>query len=234
MKKSFVAVALVMGLGTTVAFAENLTSGVETVMAVNDFTPIEVKDLPAAVTEAIAKNFAESTVKEAAVEAAEDGSKTYQVVLTDKEGTESTVIGIFLEVSHDIDGSMMFLLDLESGHYLADKLLMKENVVHEQMEVFDEMELSALKEVGNIITASYLSALASMTNLTILPSVPYICVDMAAAILSVPAIEFGLVGDRALLIETEICADVAIRGYFILMPEQESYYKILSALGLSL
>ncbi len=85
---------------------------------------------------------------------------------------------------------------------------------------FDEMELSALKEVGNIITASYLSALASMTNLTILPSVPYICVDMAAAILSVPAIEFGLVGDRALLIETEICADVAIRGYFILMPEQ--------------
>ena len=41
MKKFFVAVALVMGLGTTVAFAENLTSGVETVMAVNDFTPIE-------------------------------------------------------------------------------------------------------------------------------------------------------------------------------------------------
>jgi len=83
MKKFFVAVALVMGLGTTVAFAENLTSGVETVMAVNDFTPT--------VTEAIAKNFAESTVKEAAVEAAEDGSKTYQVVLTDKEGAESTV-----------------------------------------------------------------------------------------------------------------------------------------------
>ena len=59
MKKFFVAVALVMGLGTTVAFAENLTSGVETVMAVNDFTPIEVKDLPAAVQEAITKNYAE-------------------------------------------------------------------------------------------------------------------------------------------------------------------------------
>ena len=37
------------------------------------------------------KNFAESIVKEAAVEATEDGSKTYQVVLTDKEGTENTV-----------------------------------------------------------------------------------------------------------------------------------------------
>lgn len=92
MKKSFVAVALVMGLGTTVAFAENLTSGVETVMAVNDFTPIEVKDLPAAVQEAITKNYAESTIKEAAVEANEDGTKTYKVVLTDEEGTESTVL----------------------------------------------------------------------------------------------------------------------------------------------
>ena len=57
MKKKFVAIALVMGLGTTVAFAGNLTSGVETVMAVNDFTLIKVKDLPTAVTEAIAKNF---------------------------------------------------------------------------------------------------------------------------------------------------------------------------------
>ena len=92
MKKLFVAVALVMGLGTTVAFAENLTSDVEIVMAVNDFTPIEVKDLPAAVQEAITKNYAESTIKEAAVEANEDGTKTYKVVLTDEEGTESTVL----------------------------------------------------------------------------------------------------------------------------------------------
>ena len=51
-----------MGLGTTVAFAGNLTSGVETVMAVNDFTPIEVKDLPAAITEAIAKNFGSAEI----------------------------------------------------------------------------------------------------------------------------------------------------------------------------
>ena len=91
MKKFFVAVALVMGLGTSVAFADNFMVDSVTITMINDFTPIEVKDLPAAVTEAIAKNFAESIVKEAAVEATEDGSKTYQVVLTDKEGTENTV-----------------------------------------------------------------------------------------------------------------------------------------------
>ena len=63
-----------------------------TITMINDFTPIEVKDLPAAVQEAITKNYAESTIKEAAVEANEDGTKTYKVVLTDKEGTESSVL----------------------------------------------------------------------------------------------------------------------------------------------
>lgn len=96
------------------------------------------------------------------------------------------------------------------------------------------MELSALKEIGNIIAGSYLSALSSLTNLVITPSVPYIAVDMAASILSVPAIEFGQYGDNALLIQTEICADVAINGYFILMPEQDSYEKILTSLGISI
>ncbi|WP_178793548.1 hypothetical protein [Bacteroidaceae bacterium] len=93
MKKLFVAVALVMGVGTSVAFANNsMLVESEIITMVNDFTPIEVKDLPAAVQEAITKNYAESTIKEAAVEAKEDGTKTYKVVLTDKEGTESTVL----------------------------------------------------------------------------------------------------------------------------------------------
>ena len=53
---------------------------------------------------------------------------------------------------------------------------------------FDEMDLSALKEIGNIIAASYLNALSTMTNLVITPSIPHIAVDMAASILSVRVI----------------------------------------------
>ena len=33
---------------------------------------------------------------------------------------DDTVIGIFLEVQNDIEGSMMFLLNLESGHYMVN------------------------------------------------------------------------------------------------------------------
>lgn len=91
MKKFFVAVALVMGLGTTVAFAETMNMGTEVVAMVNEYKPIEVKDLPQAVQDAIKKDYAEQTIKEAAVEETENG-KTYQVVLTDKEGTETTVV----------------------------------------------------------------------------------------------------------------------------------------------
>ena len=146
-------------------------------------------------------------------------------------GEEDQVVGIFLEVGADISGSMMFILTIESAKFLVNKLMFRD----ENYEVnFDEMEMSALKEIGNIITGSYLNALASMTNLTITPSIPYIAIDMAAAILSVPAIQFGLYSDSALLIETEFGDDVSIEGYFILLPELESYEKILSSLGITM
>lgn len=144
---------------------------------------------------------------------------------------DETIVGIFLEVQNDIEGSMMFLLKMDSAHYLVNSLMMRDQ---SYQEPFDEMDLSAMKEIGNIIAGSYLSALSTMTNLVIAPSVPYIAVDMAASILSVPAIQFGQYGDNALLIETQFEADMAINGYFILMPEQDSYDKILTSLGISI
>lgn len=147
---------------------------------------------------------------------------------------EETIVGIFLEVQNDISGSMMFLMRLRSAHYLVDRLMGggMSGDASERGE-FSEMELSALKEIGNIIAGSYLSALSTMTQLMITPSIPYISVDMAAAILSVPAIQFGQFGDNALLIETEFGDDVTIEGYFILLPDEDSYDKILESLGIS-
>ena len=137
---------------------------------------------------------------------------------------DEIIVGIFLEIQMDIEGSMMFLMRLDSAQYLVNKLMMRDASYKEE---FDEMDLSALKEIGNIIAGSYLSALSTMTNLVISPSIPYLAVDMAASVLSVPAIEFGQYGDYALLIQTEFGDDVMINGYFILMPEQQSYDKIL-------
>ena len=91
MKKLFVAVALVMGVGTTVAFAaDNQTTTASVAVAVNDFVPVEVDDLPQAVKDTLAKDYADYMVKEAAVEANEDG--TYKVTLTAQDDTEQTVL----------------------------------------------------------------------------------------------------------------------------------------------
>ena len=154
---------------------------------------------------------------------------TFQELTTAICPEEEVVVAIFLEVEEDIDGSMMFIMQRESARYLVNILMMKQG--EESLE-FDEMEQSALKEIGNIIAGSYLNALSTLTNLKIAPSIPYLSIDMAASILSVPAIMFGKYGDNALMISTEFGDDVKIDGHFILLPEPDSYDKILQSLGI--
>lgn len=144
-------------------------------------------------------------------------------------GEEEIVVGIYLFLEEDVKGSMMFLLEEASAHALVNHLMGREVGYSAP---FNEMDFSALQEIGNIITGAYLSSLSGLTGLFINASVPYMTLDMAGAILSVPAIEFGRLGDKALLIETEFGDDIAINGYFILIPDMESYDVILSSLGL--
>ena len=146
-------------------------------------------------------------------------------------GAEQIMAGIYLKVEGDIDGSIMFLLEQSSARHLVSKMMMQEET--DTDEPLDEIQMSALKEVGNIIAGSYLNSLAQMTNLKMIPSVPYLAIYMAGAILSVPAIEFGVMGDSMLLIETQFFDEIKLSGYFILLPDLEGYAKILKALGIS-
>lgn len=145
-------------------------------------------------------------------------------------GEEQIMAGIYLLVEGDISGSIMFLLQEEAAHILVAKLMGMECGTEGN---FGEMELSAMKEIGNIITGAYLNSLSTLTNMKIYPSVPAISIDMAGAILSVPAIEFGTVGDKILLIQTQFTDEVALDGFFILVPDLESYDKIMSSLGMA-
>ena len=144
-------------------------------------------------------------------------------------GEERLVAGIYLGVEGDITGHIMIFLEKGSARHLVSKLMGMEL----EGEEFNEMEISALKEIGNIITGAYLNSLATITNMMIYPSVPDICIDMAGAILSVPAIEFGAVGDKILMIQTRFLDDTDLEGYFILVPDLESYGKILHSLGMA-
>ncbi len=142
-------------------------------------------------------------------------------------GEEQEMAAAYLGVEGDITGSILFLIKKETAMMIAQKLL--GDYCGSDL---GEMECSAVKEVSNIITGSYLNAIATLTGLTIYPSVPDLAVDMAGAILSVPAIQFGIMGDKILLIQSQLKNEIEMDGYFIMVPEPESYEKILTSLGI--
>lgn len=146
-------------------------------------------------------------------------------------GEEQIMLGVYLAVEGDVTGSIMFLVEQKSARHLVKKMMLGMGFEGGDGE-FTEMELSAMKEISNIITGAYLNSLSTLTNLKIFPSVPSLCLDMAGAILSVPAIEFGAIGDKILLIQSQFYDEIEIDGYFILIPDIESYSKILSSLGI--
>ena len=157
------------------------------------------------------------------------GLMEFKEIGAEMGGEETIMAGIYQQIRGDISGSIMFLLEEKSARVLVSKLM---GVESNSSEPFNEMEISALQEIGNIITGSYLSSLSTLTNMTIDASVPSLCIDMCEAILSVPAIEFAELGDKMLLIKTEFSDDVKLEGYFILVPDLTSYEKILTSLGM--
>ncbi|MEK3722186.1 chemotaxis protein CheC [Paenibacillus sp. FSL H8-0034] len=144
-------------------------------------------------------------------------------------GAERVVIAIFLRVEGETPGNLFFILSLESAKKLLRNLVGIEVVDDEH---YTDMELSALSEIGNILAGSYLSSLADFTQLYMSPTVPALAIDMAGAILSYGLIQFGQMGDHALLIDTKFLdGNDEIEGHFFLIPDPESFNKIFIALG---
>lgn len=142
-------------------------------------------------------------------------------------GEDHEMVGAYLGVEGDITGSILFMVNKDVAMRFAEKMMMGYSSGE-----FGEMEQSAFKEISNIITGAYLNALSTLTNMCIYPTVPDMTIDMAGAILSVPAVEFGVYGDNILLIETQITEEIDIDGFFIMVPDIDSYEKILKSLGI--
>ena len=143
-------------------------------------------------------------------------------------GAELPVAAVLVSLkSENVNGIMMFVVELDRTNGLISAL------IGEDSEVMGELEQSALQEIGSILTASYLGALSTFLDVKIDRSVPTLAIDMAGAILSLPAIEFAKVSDNTLFIESvfeSVASDVS--GYFILVPDQESFEFIFKRLGL--
>ncbi|MDR3091341.1 MAG: chemotaxis protein CheC [Clostridiales bacterium] len=144
-------------------------------------------------------------------------------------GPENTIISIFIGISGEINGMILFLTEQPSARVLVNMVF---GTPKNTELSFSEMELSAIQEIGNIMCSSYLSSFASLISKSISQSVPDMSIDMAGAILSVPAIEFGKIAEHVLFIESVFSTETDnVSGYFVLVPDLPSFKKIMSALG---
>ncbi len=144
-------------------------------------------------------------------------------------GPDIMVAGVYLRVFGQAPGSILFLMPINSAFDLVNMLLGKEK---NQDCTFTTMDESALMEIGNILASAYLNALSYFTKLTLLPSIPSLAMDMAAALLSVITAQLGQIGDHALVIDTVFTTDDdGISGNFFLVPDPGSLETILLATG---
>lgn len=152
-------------------------------------------------------------------------------------GSETVVVGIFLRIEGDVEGSMFFVLPIEQANKFIRGLIRDESFDFNEPPV-PELGLSAMQEMGNILSGSYLSALSDFTGLKIYPTVPGLSVDMFGAIISIGLIELSHVSDHVIVINTSIFDDEqvdadSVRGHFFLLPDPESFEQIFKALGVS-
>ena len=147
-------------------------------------------------------------------------------------GAETMTVGVLVNFSGEANGMIMFLLNMEDAKAIMSILIQDDGEDDGQLS---ELKLSAIKEIGNILGSSYINSISTLTGLTINISIPYIAIDMAGALMSVPIIEFGSVGDKVMFIEECFSAEENnLTSNIIMFAEIETLKIIMERLGLEI
>ena len=143
---------------------------------------------------------------------------------------EKEVIGILVKVLGDIKGSILIEFEKDKAMQIANKL-----IGNNDMTELNSMSTSALCEIGNIVSASYMNSIAKFTGLEISPSVPELADDMSSSILSIVFVESGQYDDYILDIETIFLDENNnnLGAHFYYVPEPGSLEKILKTIGIN-
>lgn len=147
------------------------------------------------------------------------------------EQPEDIVIGIRMVVRGDIDLDILLVLDRRAGKKILTDLL---GSPCEDITQLDEMSSSALKEIGNIMCGSYITALAEFTQLYLDPLPPELSVDMLVAIVSEAVLSKANYEDDAIFVETELNVEdiKSATSQMFLIPGRGSLEKVFSRVGL--
>ncbi len=142
-------------------------------------------------------------------------------------GPDTLVVGVLSRLKGALDAMILFVLGLDDARHLTEVMLGTD------ADWQSEMGISAIAEIANILIGSYVASLGNLSDLELRYTQPHICIDMAGAILSVPCIEYGMVSDKALLINSGFAVgNKKIDGYIMLISEMHSFDTLLSKLGI--
>ncbi len=149
-------------------------------------------------------------------------------------GPENLVAGLLVCISDDLNGFILLVLDKDDAYKLTNSIIGSAEKPDTGSEQFSELQISALKELANILIGSYITAICELTGLKINASVPNLVFDMAGAVMNLVASAYGQYGDAVLLLETEfIDKSESLFGHFFLIPDIESYKILIERMDIS-
>ena len=143
-------------------------------------------------------------------------------------GEESAAMVAF-ELQGDIPhgGYIVFYITRGSAIRLTNTML----GLTETSRPLNEMDKSALLEVGNIMASAFLDATAELLGLIMLPSPPALTIDMAHAAMQSLIAQMQEETNEVLLFSTElVCEEHRIDSDIIMMPETSTLVKIVELL----
>lgn len=144
-------------------------------------------------------------------------------------GAETMTVGVLINFFGEANGMIMFLISMNDAKGILEVLLRD----YEDGDEMSEIRLSAIKEIGNILGASYIGSIEALTGLKINLSPPYIAIDMAGALMSVPIIEFGAIGDKVMFIEESFSGGGSnLRSNVVMFAQIDTLKLIMERLGL--
>jgi chemotaxis protein CheC len=146
---------------------------------------------------------------------------------------EEPVAAVLMSMLGDLTGRTLLVFPKKTVMRLAE--LMLRRPVGSSVAL-GELEKSAVKEAGNILSGAYMNALADFMGMVLLPSPPSLAVDMSAAVLTTAYMQFADDVDYVFVVETEfVMQDLGqrLRGFFLLLPDPASLRAILRAVRLA-
>ena len=154
----------------------------------------------------------------------------FDQVFTLVGGLEEVVSCVNLSVEGDGPGTVMCMFTEQSTYDLVDMLMGREIGFTSELDALGE---SAVAEIGNVLTGSFINAIGGMTGLNMTTTVPMFAFDMLGAILSTSLVASGHWDDQILVIETLFFQNNdRIKGHFFLLPETGALCSLFEALGM--